>query len=228
MRRYPSGGVAARRAGIADRVGQTRRVGVGGRLRDDLAVGSPSRARRRRPVRRARRHSAAMSRPPSRQRGPGEHPHAADPRRRVGDQPQHGHHVGDLGHGQQPGQPDHLDRHTAGGQRLGHRCGVGVAPHQHRRRRHAVAVPAGVVVTAGPHGRPPSRVRPRTSCQQRAADGARLRRRAGTAARAPPPSGAGPRPTPRWPGAAPAADCASWCAAPGWAPACRRRAGNRW
>ena len=48
-----------------------------------------------------------------------------------------------------PGQPDDLHRHPAGGERIGHRRGVGVAPHQHRRRRHGRPRIAGLVVAPG-------------------------------------------------------------------------------
>ena len=137
--------IRAGRAGIADRVGQTRgvRVGTGGhgdRLgRGRLARPSPTECDRAPP----QRGDIASTEPPSRT---GQHPHRGRAGRGVGDQPQHGHHVGDLGDREQAGQADDLDRDSAGAQRIGDRCGVGVAAHQHRGGRRADAVGAGLLV----------------------------------------------------------------------------------
>ncbi len=161
----PADGPPAEYAAAAARDRRSRRPGrrrrrPGGGLRDDL-VGRRGVARRAESSSStARRHSAAMSRPPSRQRGPVSTRIAAAPGGGVGGQPQHRHHVGDLGHGEQPGQPDDLDRDAARGQRVGHRRGIGVAAHQHRGGRRGRAALARLVVHAAPTGRPPSRVRP--------------------------------------------------------------------
>ena len=55
------------------------------------------------------RGDVASAQPPPR---PGEHAHRGGARGRVGHQPQRRHHVGDLGHGEQAGQADDLDRHA--------------------------------------------------------------------------------------------------------------------
>ncbi len=77
--------------------------------------------------------------PPAR---PGEDAHRRRPGGGVGRQPQHRDDVGHLGHRQQARQSDHLDRHPAGGERVGDRRGIGVAPHQHRRRRERPRPPS--------------------------------------------------------------------------------------
>ena len=138
--------IRAGRAGIADRVGQAR----GCPRRDRLPwrstpVWAPRLASP--PSSTARRHSAAMSasaEPPPRA---GQHPHRGRAGRRVGDQPQHGHHVGDLGDREQASQADDLDRNSAGAQGIRDGCGVGVAAHQYRGGRRADAVVPGLLIT---------------------------------------------------------------------------------
>ena len=121
--------IVARRSGVSDRVGQARGVGLrSGRLGDPL--GGFTGARRLPAVEgyRAapqRRDVAGCEAPP----GTGEHPHRGRTGSRVRCHPEHRDHVRDLGHRQQPGQSDDLNRDAEGAQRRGHRCGVGVAPH---------------------------------------------------------------------------------------------------
>ena len=89
------------------------------------------------------RGDVTAAEPPART---GEHPHRGSAGRRVGDQPQHGHQVGDFGDGQQTGEADHFHRDSAGAQRIGDGCGIGVAAHQHRRGGRGNVVVAGRLV----------------------------------------------------------------------------------
>ena len=178
--RVPRRGVCSRRA--RDR--RSRRPGTPRRrraadLRDDL-VGPAAVCCVPASSCTARRHSAAMSRAPSRQRGPVSTRIAAAPGGRVGGQPQHRHHVGHLGHRQQPGQTDDLHGDPAPGECFGHRRGVGVAPHQNRRGRRRAGRAGALVVAPAPRSRPPIRVRPPRRAAGRSAHGA--------------PLGVGPRP----------------------------------
>ena len=139
--------IVARRTGIGDRVGQARGVGFRpGRLGDPL--GGFTTAWRLPAVQCYRaapqRRDVAGRKPPPRT---GEHPHCRRTGGRVGNQPQHRNHVGDLGYRQQSGQPDHLHRDAAGTQRSGHRCGVGVTSHQDRGGRRRNPVAGGLLIT---------------------------------------------------------------------------------
>ena len=140
----PGRGIRLRRPGIADRVGQAGRVGVGGGLRDDLLGGGVV----RRPViefdgASPQRGDVATTQSPPR---PAQHLHRGGSCGGIGHQTQRRHHVGNLGHGEQPGETDDLDGDAACRKRVGHRRGIGVAAHQHRRRRCGRTVAAGAVI----------------------------------------------------------------------------------
>ena len=156
----PGGGIRVGRPRIADRVGQAGGVGVGGGLRDDL-LGRRGVARRAESSSStARRHSAAMSRPPSRQRGPVSTRIAAAPAVGSATSRSIATTSATSGTASRPGEADDLDGDAARAQRVGHRRGIGVAAHQHRRGRRGRTVAAGVVVASAPCGRRPNRVRP--------------------------------------------------------------------
>ena len=219
--------IRAGRAGIGDRVGQARGVGIRtGRHRDRLGRWRRAGARAARKGQRAppQRGDIPATEAPART---GEHPHRRRTGRRVGDQPQHCHHVGDLGDGQQTGQPDDLDRDSAGAKRIGDGCGIGVAAHQYRGGRRADAVSVGSPVMPVQHGRRSTRVRP---AHREATHSGQCRagHPGAGATHAPQPIVAAPPPRWRWPPAGRAAGCASWSAAPGPARGCRRSGGSRW
>ena len=146
--------VLAGGARVADRVGQARRVGfdVGrigrpaNQLRDRLGRGQLGRSA---PAERQRAPpqcgQVAAAEPPART---GEDPHGRSSGRRVGDEAQHGHHVGDFGDGEQACQPDDLDGNSSGPQRICDRCGVGVAADQHGTGGRVHAVGPGLLVVA--------------------------------------------------------------------------------
>ena len=139
-------GVHRGRARIADGVRQACGVGVGGGFRDD-PVGRGAVHRQCGVVEFDRsspqRRDVTSAQPPAR---PGEHPHGGGARGGVGHQSQRRHHVGDLWHAEQPGEADDLDRDTSCGQRVGHRCGVGVAAHEHGGGGCGRALTARIVI----------------------------------------------------------------------------------
>ena len=134
IRLCPAAEYAAARPGIADRVGQAGRVGVGGGLRDDLLGGGVV-ASAESSSSTARRHSAAMSRPPSRHRGPVSTRIAAAPAVGSATSRSIATRSATSGTASNPASADDLDGHAARRKRVGHRRGIGVAAHQHRRRR---------------------------------------------------------------------------------------------
>ena len=227
MRRYPAaeyepagpGSLIASARHAVSAVGTGRHRDRLGRRR--LAAACPAGKGQRAPPQRG---DIPATEAPSRT---GQHPHRRRAGRRVGDQPQHGHDVGDLGDGQQPGQPDDLDRDSAGAKRIGDGCGIGVAAHQHRGGRRADAVGAGSPVVLVQVVGDPLAFGPHIG-EQRAADGAGrgVRARAQRVHR----NRASPRLRRDGVGhtAARAAGCASWSAAPGPARGCRRIGGSRW
>ena len=79
----------------------------------------------------------------------GQHHHRGRTRGGIGHQAQHRQHLRHLGNRQQAGQSDHLDWNAAGTKRLGDGPGVGIAPHQHRRRGRLLPVLCGVGVAGG-------------------------------------------------------------------------------
>ena len=233
IRRYPSGRVAVRGA-PGSQIASARHggVGVGGGLRDDprrpmrRSAGGPADLDPGRPraataprCRGRRAASAGRSAPASR------------PRRPVGSATSRSIATTSAtsGDGEQPAEPDHLDRHTAGG----------AARRPSARRRRCAAPAPRRSAAAGRRSRA-SCVAPRaiwSATQSRSARDVAQQRAADRPRSAP-----GPRPQ-RAHRHRPAprlgrhrvgqvqrlsAGCASWCAAPASARGCRPNAGSRW
>ena len=216
------------RARIADRVGQT----CGCRRRDRRPSRStrpwPPRARlSARPAPRARRHSAAISRPPSRHRGPVSTRIAAAPAVGSATSRSMATTSATSGMDNKPASPTTSTGNPAGAQGIRDGCGVGVAAHQHRGGGRADAVGRGLADNAHAGGRRSTRVR-RAHREATRSGRCRAGRPGASAALAPRPTVAAPPPRWRWRRAGPAAGCASWSAAPGPARGCRRIGGSRW
>ena len=138
-------GVGLRRARISQSIGQARGLGVG--RGDDLLGGDhglPLAVEDDRAT--PQRGQIFGTQSPAR---PGQHRHGRGTGGRIGDQPQHRHHLCHFGNRQQTGQAHHLHRDTARAERVGDRPGVGVAPNQHRGTRRFPARLCGCVVTRG-------------------------------------------------------------------------------
>ena len=132
----------------------------------DATARAPSRAT-------ARRHSAAMSRAPSRQRGPVSTRMAADPAAGSATRRSIATRSATSGIDSSPASPTTSTGTPRARQRLGHRRGVGITPNQHRGGGRRAARGGGLGVAGGdvlghpvPFGGDVG--------QQRACDGARL------------------------------------------------------